>query len=1720
MREEAVARVLAVLAASASAGAGGTGRDGRNGRNGRDGKASYAGHTGHARHAGHDWEPVELLDALLLAAARSNGAGSKGDGDADPSGTAHHPGPDRGPDRNPVPSSGSDGSGNGAPGENAAVARTASVWLHDQGGSRTLPGRRLSAGRAAPLPEALEIGRALRPLRRPWPSGVRRRLDVDATVEHYTRTRMLIPQLVPAPEPWLEAVIVLDRGTAMAVWDDTVHALTKLLRALAAFQDVRVWHLEHPPGEQALPVLRDHRGRTRPMDPSDPGHAQPPRRLLLLVSDCAAPTWRGNALWQTIRVWGRTAPVALINPLPTRLWQLSGLDLPRTTATAPMPASSGRRLSFRRPRLFRENAPGTRPWQALPVLPLDPAQVLAWARTLMRTDPAGCDAVLVPATGRIPLRGHRGPLTAQPRADFQAALAAKAFTDHAGSAAVHLALAAAPLDAFTLPVLDILRECLVPEATVADTAEFLTAGLLTATRSGGASGIGTEAPGGLSGGGTGTSGGSPGTAPGASPGTEAGAETGAGAGTEAGAGTGTEAGTEAGTRAGTGAGTRAGNKPGSETTPKPGPGPTPDPGPGTKPGTTPTPGPRPKPGPGPRPKPSPAPEPRPKPGPTPGPRPAPRPGPGLSKPGPKPGPRPEPGTEPGPRPGPKPTPAPPSTPDTVYRFHPDAAEHLRSLLTRDQAWDAYFALTDHLAAHPQAPHGVAAALHSPGSLEDFPTGLRPIAQAASDTARLLGVEPTEPSRSPAPVDPVDASAPVDASTSEDPMSHVGHLGPAWDVAVSPDGRLIATAGEDGTVRIRDADTGDWLHVLAAHPGAVATHVAFSSEGTELASAGSDRTVRIWDAGTGVPLRTLHRPNPVTALVYPPGAAFPTVGDREGVHELGPRPGNWVRTGDGIGVTAIAVSADGTRLAVGTTGSGAFLLTPGLSEGHILRGSAFTYSVAFHPDGTRVATAGGDGQVRVWDTATREVVRVLTGPEGPVGAVAFSPDGTGLATAGADGTVRVWGPLDGTARHIFAQPAAVHALAYTPDGTRIATACSDGTTDLLLTSLPSSLRRPGPDAGTDLRLADDLGRAGLSPERSRTLVNRTFHLLDQRGTLPGASFMFRPLLGRNDLTPDDVRHAVTLALRWLDANATTHQTNFVLAPLLRRKDLTADEVRRAAGHAFHELRILGGTEEASFLLAPLVSRDDLGESYHREAVTQALTWSAIHPSHPNALHVLGALLERPSVPFDPHHRALGLATDWVRAHFDDPEAGHLLHRMLRLRALPPEQVAGIVEVARLWLARHHDGPEAAHFLNVLLPYKHLPEDVLHESAALALDHVEHRSIEPDTSYVLSALLDTRRLSPAEHLPAARHALVWLDHHRDDDQASFVLASLVRNTRVTGRDLEDAITIAVEWLPSRSLLSMASFVLEALLFRHDLAGTAARVTVRFTVEWLQRHLYDTGAPQVLEQLLRRADLTEPEAEQTTALATRWLSQNSRVSQTTVSLITALLGRSGLTHPQSDRALAFASALLGDEDDEDLTPRQQTVLEAMLTCPSLTGAQATTVARQAVRRLETRPKQSSDRKLLIALLGRHDIQPLTSRDVIILATRWLRSLSDEYETGFVLAPYAAHPGLTPAERREAVQECRSWLGVHLPRRRSRVVLTALLGIDGLTTPETRATISFAFEWLRRHAAGPEDYARSVADEVLLPLLAFPGLSAEDAVRAGHFVQFRAPQSPPETP
>ncbi len=105
------------------------------------------------------------------------------------------------------------------------------------------------------------------------------------------------------------------------------------------------------------------------------------------------------------------------------------------------------------------------------------------------------------------------------------------------------------------------------------------------------------------------------------------------------------------------------------------------------------------------------------------------------------------------------------------------------------------------------------------------------------------------------------------------------------------------------------------------------------------------------------------------------------------------------------------------------------------------------SVAFSPDGRRLATGGQENTVKIWEVRTGQELRTLWGHRGDVYTVAFSPDDDGrwVASAGEDSTVRVWDSHTGTLIRSFrGHRGLVSSVAFSPDGRRFVSGSRDKT----------------------------------------------------------------------------------------------------------------------------------------------------------------------------------------------------------------------------------------------------------------------------------------------------------------------------------------------------------------------------------------------------------------------------------------------------------------------------------------------------------------------------------------------------------------------------------------------------------------------------------------------------------------------------------------------------
>lgn len=338
-----------------------------------------------------------------------------------------------------------------------------------------------------------------------------------------------------------------------------------------------------------------------------------------------------------------------------------------------------------------------------------------------------------------------------------------------------------------------------------------------------------------------------------------------------------------------------------------------------------------------------------------------------------------------------------------------------------------------------------------------------------------------------------------------------------DVAVSPDGALVASTGRDGSVKLWDGQTLKPLRAAAGH-AAAAWGVAFSPDGKVVASGSSDGTVQLWDAGTAAAVRTLQPTGRgITAVAFhPDGSRLATTSwDRSpergvwGVVKIwDPRDGRLVASWEhGVKpIVTVAWSPDGSLLAAGTWDDDTTLwrtqdwtmakrLQPAESETN-----KAVQGIAFSTDGARLAVAAKDGAIRIWDVASGTLARTLVGQaEGQSQWIndALFLDETLLASVSQDGSVRLWDTSSGRERAVWhGHTSGVTALARHRDGR------------LLTGALDRTLKSWDPARPRSIPTTESMYGLAFSPDGSRVAMTGWTGLvqtIDTRTNLVLASF---------------------------------------------------------------------------------------------------------------------------------------------------------------------------------------------------------------------------------------------------------------------------------------------------------------------------------------------------------------------------------------------------------------------------------------------------------------------------------------------------------------------------------------------------------------------------------------------------------------------------------------
>ncbi|MEV6401065.1 SAV_2336 N-terminal domain-related protein [Streptomyces sp. NPDC051907] len=301
----------------------------------------------------------------------------------------------------------------------------------------------------ASLPDPLALERALRPLQRYRPPMrlVRRELDDVATADRAADTGLVVPVLRTVRRREGRLALVMDRSSSNVVWGRALDELRRVCERAGAFREVAVHEIRED--ERAPAQLGDPTGR----------------QLTLVLSDCAGPMWRSGRMQRLLHVWASTAPVAVVQPLPQRMWRRT--HLPARPGLLRRREGPAGRLEFAPQRAGGERG------LPVPVLALRRSSFEAWTRLVA----GGTGQSLNGAAGLVQARHAPAEGRVRTADAVDPAARVRAFRRTASPAAAQLAvyLSAAPL---LLPVMQLVQRAMLLRSGPEVLAEVLLSGLL------------------------------------------------------------------------------------------------------------------------------------------------------------------------------------------------------------------------------------------------------------------------------------------------------------------------------------------------------------------------------------------------------------------------------------------------------------------------------------------------------------------------------------------------------------------------------------------------------------------------------------------------------------------------------------------------------------------------------------------------------------------------------------------------------------------------------------------------------------------------------------------------------------------------------------------------------------------------------------------------------------------------------------------------------------------------------------------------------------------------------------------------------------------------------------------------------------------------------------------------------------------------------------------
>jgi formylglycine-generating enzyme required for sulfatase activity len=182
---------------------------------------------------------------------------------------------------------------------------------------------------ARTIQNSLEIGRAMRPLKRKVPSTSRFILNEEATINRIIERDIWLPVTKPEPERWLNLELVVEESRSAFIWQELIDEFQQILENQGAFRRIRVWTIKSQNNNLML-IRRKKGGKLEQRQHQHREFIHPNKRgLTLLISDCVSPLWQNPTFHQWLKDWSESQPTAVVQLFPERLWDSTQLSLGR-----------------------------------------------------------------------------------------------------------------------------------------------------------------------------------------------------------------------------------------------------------------------------------------------------------------------------------------------------------------------------------------------------------------------------------------------------------------------------------------------------------------------------------------------------------------------------------------------------------------------------------------------------------------------------------------------------------------------------------------------------------------------------------------------------------------------------------------------------------------------------------------------------------------------------------------------------------------------------------------------------------------------------------------------------------------------------------------------------------------------------------------------------------------------------------------------------------------------------------------------------------------------------------------------------------------------------------------------------------------------------------------------------------------------------------------------